>query len=208
MSTKMPYLAFPGAVAKILVKIKEAKTPDRFTQDFLESTLGFKGGTYRAFIPLAKKLGLLNSDGTPSELYKKFRNPATSHAAIAAAIKQGYQELYSRNENTHTLSKDHLKGLIVEATGLDHDNKVVQCIQLTFENLKKFANFDSTVESKLHEETKEGTEEEIKTKDDIAAKERVDLNLCYTINLVLPKTDDPAVFNAIFKALRENLIRR
>ena len=94
----------------------------------------------------------------------------------------------------------------MEATGLDRDNKVVQCIQLTFENLKKFANFDSTVESKLHEETKEGTEEEIK--DDIAAKERVDLNLCYTINLVLPKTDDPAVFNAIFKALRENLIRR
>ena len=57
MSTKMPYLASPGVVAKILMKIKEAKTPDRFTQDFLESTLGFKGGTYRAFIPLAKSLG-------------------------------------------------------------------------------------------------------------------------------------------------------
>jgi len=35
-----------------------------------------------------------------------------------------------------------------------------------------------------------------------------DLNLSYTINLVLPKTDDAAVFNAIFKSLRENLLRK
>lgn len=35
-----------------------------------------------------------------------------------------------------------------------------------------------------------------------------DLNLSYTINLVLPKTDDPAVFNAIFKSLRDNLLRK
>ena len=36
----------------------------------------------------------------------------------------------------------------------------------------------------------------------------VKLNLSYTINLVLPKTDDIAVFNSIFKSLRENLLRR
>ena len=33
------------------------------------------------------------------------------------------------------------------------------------------------------------------------------LNLAYTINLVLPKSDDVAVFNAIFRSLRENLLR-
>jgi hypothetical protein len=35
----------------------------------------------------------------------------------------------------------------------------------------------------------------------------LDLNLSYTINLVLPKTDDPAVFNAIFRSLREYSFR-
>jgi hypothetical protein len=38
--------------------------------------------------------------------------------------------------------------------------------------------------------------------------EEVKLNLAYTINLVLPKTDDVAVFNAIFKSLRENLLKK
>lgn len=33
------------------------------------------------------------------------------------------------------------------------------------------------------------------------------MNLGYTINLNLPATSDIAVFNAIFKSLRENLLR-
>lgn len=33
------------------------------------------------------------------------------------------------------------------------------------------------------------------------------LNLGYTINLNLPATSDPAVFNAIFKSLKEHLLR-
>jgi hypothetical protein len=35
----------------------------------------------------------------------------------------------------------------------------------------------------------------------------VGLNLSYTINLNLPPTSDIAVFNAIFKSLKENLLR-
>lgn len=34
----------------------------------------------------------------------------------------------------------------------------------------------------------------------------VELNLAYTINLNLPTSSDPEVFNAIFKALKEHLL--
>ncbi len=78
MQTKLPYVVQPGSIKKILEKIKDANTPDRFTTDFLDTKLGFRGGNFRQFIPLAKKLNLLNSDGTPTELYKAFRNPGTS----------------------------------------------------------------------------------------------------------------------------------
>jgi hypothetical protein len=54
METKLPYVVQPGSIKKILEKIKEAKTPDRFTTDFLDTKLGFRGGNYRQFIPLAK----------------------------------------------------------------------------------------------------------------------------------------------------------
>jgi hypothetical protein len=191
-------------MVKILNKVKEAKTPDRFTQDFLETKLGFKGGTARQFIPLSKKLGLLNSDGTPTDLYKKLRNDSTSGAAMAEALKIGYREAFERNEYANDLNKEQFKGLVVEITGLEAKNKVVRLICQTFETLKPFANFDV----KLPQTT---VEEKISKKEEISKPGEArdfDLNLSYTINLVLPKTDDPAVFNAIFRSLRDNLLRK
>ena len=142
MATKLPYVAVPSTNIKILNKVKEAKTPDRFTADFLETKLGFKGGNSRQFIPLSKKLGLLKSDGTPTDLYKKFRNDSTSGAAMAEALKIGYRDAFERNEYANELDKENFKRLVVEITGLDAKNKVVQLICQTFESLKKFANFD------------------------------------------------------------------
>ena len=89
MASKLPYVNQPGSIVKILSKIKEAKTPDRFTQDFLETKLGCRGGNYRQFIPLAKRLSLLNTDGSPTELYKKFRNESTSGSALAESLRAG-----------------------------------------------------------------------------------------------------------------------
>jgi len=204
MATKLPYVAVPSTIMKILNKVKEAKTPDRFTADFLETKLGFKGGNSRQFIPLSKKLGLLKSDGTPTDLYKKFRNDSTSGAAMAEALKIGYRDAFERNEYANELDKENFKGLVVEITGLEAKNKVVQLICQTFESLKKFANFDVKLPEVIKEETiskKEETGKPIETKE-------FDLNLSYTINLVLPKTDDPAVFNAIFRSLRDTLLRK
>lgn len=73
MAETLPYMGASGLVSKILDKIKEAKTPDRFSQDFLGSVLGFPSGSAKPFIPLAKRLSLINSDGTPSVLYNQFR---------------------------------------------------------------------------------------------------------------------------------------
>lgn len=204
MASKLPYVTQRGTILKIFNKVKEAQTPERFTQDFLETKLGFKGGAARQFIPLGKKLGFLNSDGTPTGLYKKFRNSSTSKAAMAAALKTGYREAFERNEFASDLDKDKFKGLVVEITGLDSKNKVVQLICQTFETLKTLANFNVKLS-----EVKD--EENVKTKELPGKAGEVrdfDLNLSYTINLVLPKSDDPAIFNAIFRSLRDNLLNK
>ncbi len=119
-----------GTVTKILEKIKVAATPDRFTQDYLATELGFSGGGARAFIPLAKKLGMLASDGAPTDLYKQFRNTnsVTSKAAMAKAIKAAYADVYARNEYVHSLNRSDLEGLIVEMTGLEKGNQTVRAI--------------------------------------------------------------------------------
>lgn len=204
MATKPPLPPFMnscGLPSKILRKIKDAKTPDRFTQDYLANTLGFSGSSAKPFIPLAKRLGLLSSDGTPTETYKQFRNAADSKAAMARAMRTGYADLFSRNEGAHKLDRKDLQGLVVQATGLEKKSPTLRAILGTFENLKAVADFEGGEPPP--------TEEEVPSVDTAeVAPQDLRLGLSYTINLVLPKTDDVAVYNAIFRAVKENLLRR
>ena len=212
MSKSLPYMSSYGLVPKILHKIEEAKTPERFTQDFLETKLGHSGGAARAMIPLLKRIGLLSDGGEPTELYIKFKNPDTQGAAMATALRQGYKELFDRNEYANELSREKLKNLVIEVTGLEHDNSVVRCILSTFEALKEFADFEADPREKKPEQ---GTSVHAAPPQvNIQSEERatpprgsdVGLNLSYTINLNLPETDDIRVFDAIFKSLKENLL--
>ena len=123
MADYPPYMNAYGNVTKILNKIKEARTPDRFSTDYLETILGFSGGSARPFISLAKRIGLLAGDGTPTDLYHRFRNPAQSEQAMSEAIRKGYADLYRRNEFVHSLDKPKLEGLIMEVTGLDKSSQ-------------------------------------------------------------------------------------
>lgn len=199
-----PFMNATGLTTKILNKIMQAQTPERFTQDFLSTSLGFQSVGAKAFIPLAKRLGFLASDGTPSELYKRFRNPKESKAAMAEGIKKGYPEFYSRNEYVHDLDKKGLEGLITEATGLESGHKTASAIRGTFEALKQFADFKAKPGKLFKEKISIPGEGGVTP----PIESEFEMNLAYNINLILPKTDDIAVFNAIFKSLKDNLLKK
>ena len=63
---QLPYVTGYGNITKALQKIQTAQTPPRFTQDFLATKLGLKGGSPRPVIPFLKRTGFLASDGTPT----------------------------------------------------------------------------------------------------------------------------------------------
>ena len=80
---------------------------------------GNKGGSGNQITAYLKKIGFATPYGTPTDLYKKFRNSATEGWAAAQALKTGYAPLYVRNEYIHKLPDNDLKGLIVEETGAE-----------------------------------------------------------------------------------------
>ena len=134
MAESTPYMNSTGLIPKILDKIKEARTPDRVSQDFLGTVPGFSGGSARPFIPLAKRLGLINSDGTPSALDNRFRgSDEESKAAMAAAMKIAFASLYNRNEFAERMEKKTLEGLVKEITGLEDTSSTFRGIIGTFE---------------------------------------------------------------------------
>lgn len=203
MPDNPPYMTAYGQIPKVLDKIKAAQTPEKFTYDFLNTQLNVKASGARPFIPFAKKIGLLSQDGTPTEIYNKFRstNQKISGGAIAKAIKIGYSEIYIKNEYAHKLSDDDLKGLIIELTGLEEKSKTLVAILKSFNELKQYADFSS--EATSIEETETPKEAAAAS---TAEPGKAALSLKYSINLILPSTSDISVFNAIFKSIKEHLL--
>lgn len=208
MAEKLPYVPNYGVIAKALEKIKTAAAPPRFTQDFLATKLGLPGGTPRSVIPFLKRSGFLGSDGVPTELYKRFRNPAETGRAAAEALKIAYRPLYEINEYVHDLKDPDLKGVIVQATGLAPDAGTVKVILGSFKALKAFAKFGDEAEAASSAvPSGQDVAEEAPSTAATAAGAQLRLGLSYTINLNLPATSDITVFNAIFKSLREHLLK-
>lgn len=208
----LPYISSPGNIEKALKGIKAAAVPDRVSQDFVKTVLQIPGGSGDQMTAFLKKLDFANSDGTPTDAYVKFRNPTTSGLTMAAAIRHAYARLYVRNEYMHSLSDDDLQGLIVEETGEAHDALSVRRTLACINALKKHANFKAKSEVReLAEETRpDPSSTNLQSLNTVPQSQNagaIGLNLGYTININLPATTDQAVFSAIFKSLKEHLLR-
>lgn len=132
----LPYITSPGNIDKALNGIKKAGVPERVTLDFVKTILKIPGGSGDQINSFLKKISLVNSDGTPNETYRKFRNPTSSGKAIAQCIKDAYAPLYVRNEYMHELNDEELIGLVVEETGHAHDSNPVKLIVSCIQHLK------------------------------------------------------------------------
>ena len=203
----LTYVTAPGNIEKALLGIKAAATPDQAGQDFVKSILKIPGGSGNQIAAFLKKVGFVNADGTPSDIYKRFRNPTTSGAAMFEALRVGYPALFQRNETWYTLGDDELRGLIVEETGQAHDSSVVGLALATIKGMKKFADFKMPTKVTVvpHEEKREAPPHAPQLPPQLP--QSMGLNVGYTINLNLPPTSDIAVFNAIFKSLKEHLLK-
>jgi hypothetical protein len=205
----LPYVTSPGSIDRALTGIKQAAVPERVSQDFVKTILKVPGGSGDQMTSFLKKIGFTSSDGSPSDLYKKFRNPAQSGTAVAAAIRTAYAPLYLRNEFMHELPEEALLGLVTEETGQAHDSGPVKLVCACIKHLKTFANFSQASEPILSGSASAPTHDAPTrpAAETPISPQSFGLNLGYTINLNLPATSDPEVFNAIFKSLKEHLLR-
>lgn len=215
MPENLPYSTSVGTLESMLEKIKTASVPERFTQDFVSTKLAMKGGTAAACIPFLKKMGLVASDGTPTDLYREFRNPKKSRIAIGKAFKKLYAKLYEMNEYVHDATDEDILGLIVECTGSEKESATTKYTLATLNMLRRISDFDSEDSPAIEApyiagQTTSSSQQSLPSIPQFQARPSDHggkrINLSYTINLNLPATKDIEVFNAIFKSLKEHIL--
>jgi len=180
--------------------------PPRYTQDYQATVLGYGSGSARPFIPFLKRLGFLHSDGTPTELYARFRNADSSGAAMAEAMRLGFSDIFQKNEFAHALTDEKLKNLVVEVTGKAPNDGTVSAIVGSFKACKQLADFDAVDRSERGNELPPLDVSRSLVKRDGKPTTSSELRIAYTINVNLPETTDVNVYNAIFSAIRTNLL--
>lgn len=197
--TDYPYMISNNKIAPIINKIQQAARPAKFTQEVLKN-LGFTSTNDRAFIPLAKRLGFLADDGTPTALYDQLKDKTTTKTILASQIKALYSELYAINVEIHKAPEAEIKGAISRVTGKDEDG--VNRIYNTFKTLCNNADFSGNVA--VEETVKEDFPE-----NDVPLTSSLPITtpqFHYNIQIHLPATTDISVYNAIFKSLKDNLL--
>jgi hypothetical protein len=206
----LPYLVASGTLRRALEGLIDASRPDKFNADFLENVLKLTGGAARATIPIMKKMEFLSSDGTPTELYAKFRTDSSRPAAAFAALRNGFPEIFKRSEYAHTVDDNKIRDIILEITGLKATDPVAKAIKSTFSVIKSFipygANFSNEADTTMQDDPAIIAQNEQAAFGRNVSQEGKSVGLVYNINIVLPETSDLKVLNAIFRSVKENLL--
>lgn len=204
----IPYSTSPGVFKKALELIVTAERPDKFGANYMETILKLSGGSARTVPPLLKKMQFISPDGTPTLLYSKFKTDSGRSQAAYDGLKNAFSELFRRNEYIHKADENAVKDIIVEITGLRKTDSIVRLMYASFDAVRNFisgevlSNADNTL-TDIQEENSNTRRENGNNNTSFQGN----LGLSYQINIVLPETENVAVFNAIFKSLRENLLR-
>jgi hypothetical protein len=211
MAEYPPYVNAHSSLPKLFTGIKTAAVPPKVTQDFLETVLDLRSSSHRAYIPLLKRLGFLDGSNVPTQAYKDFRDSALSGSVMAERLKEAYKPLFAASEYAWKLNKGDLQGKLKNVTGAGEEDPYVPAVANTFMELSKLATWNGATPAR--KETTESTNGAGGPGTERREREREEtstggLRLAYTINLNLPATTEIEVFNAIFKSLRENLLRQ
>ena len=202
-----PYVDCYGKIPELFSRISNAAVPPKFTIDFLYTKLGLKSTTHRKFISFLKKINFLDDGQIPTQKYRDFRDSSKSGKVMADAVKKSYNDLFEANEYAYSLKKNEIEQKLISIFGASKEDKTMQKVNSTLWELLKISNFedDDNIEENINEENiNENSQENIFKTNQF---QKTDIGLNYTINLNLPATNDVEVFNAIFKSLKENLLK-
>jgi len=187
------YTTVPGRIPELMEKIRSVGIPDRVTRTWLQ-LIGFKSSNDRTLINVLKFIGFINERGNPTDTWRRYRG--ADHALVLAeSIRNSYSEIFQTFEAPSRLSTNELKDFFRVETG-SAEGTVSKMVD-TFKALCQVADFRSTpIEGPLREKSEETG----------LRISRDGKNVSVNINVNLPVTEDEAVYERIFSALKKHLL--
>jgi hypothetical protein len=216
MSLPTAYLTSQKNFDGILAAIQAAKAPPKFTQQFLLD-LGFKSTSDRLAINVLKGIGFLSGDGVPTQRYFEYLDQTQASRVMAEGVMEAYADLFAVNTKAQTMSRADLKNKMRTLSQGKLTDSVLDKLAMTFMALVKHADFDAVKADTVdpggpgngddggdgdgHESGGDGDGGEA------PGRRLVVDGLIYNIQIQLPESRDPKVYDALFESLKKHLGR-
>lgn len=204
MTVPTAYLTTAKNVKEIFAAMQRAGVPSRVTYDFLKQ-LGFASSGDRPVIAVLKALRFLDDSGVPTERYRRFKDPAQAPNVLAEGLREAYADVFTVDQTANTRTANDLKGIFARLS--DKGDSVNTKMATTFKTLAEMADFSVSASAEVGEEEtlphEEGEYVAQPTKREPAPRSAVVVH--HDVHVHLPATTDIAVYDAIFRSLRENL---
>lgn len=216
MALPTAYLVTPRNLDLLFNSLITAKAPDVFTNKFLLG-LELKSTNDRLYIGVLKSLGFLDEGGAPTPRYFEFLDQAKSKQVLAEAIKEAYSDLFDINTKAHELPEADVKNKLRTLTQGKYSENVITYMAKTFRALVDYAEWTEPIKDKAPtpkapKVDDSGDTQKETTKSEPAAEtppeppvRKGETQLHYNIQIHLPESRDNAVYDAIFKSLRNHL---
>lgn len=213
MAIPKSYLTSTKNLSGILEAIKSAQAPKRFSTRFL-ATLDFKSTTDRLIVGVLKSMGFLTPDSAaPTERYFRFLDQTQSSIILAEGIREAYGDIFQVNITAHKMTKGDVVNKLKTLTQGKLSENVLSFMGMTFVALCKLGDFETkpaghAVSSDLEVEKEETVDLEEESGTEISPTKGISFGgLHYNIQLILPESRDPKVYDALFRSLKEHLYR-
>jgi hypothetical protein len=214
MSLPDSYTLKPGSIPAYFEAMLSAEAPKRFTARFLES-LEFTSSTDRLFIGILRDLGFIDQESAPTKRYYEFLDRSQSARVIAQGVREAFSDLFAINKEANTLTTEDVKNKLRTLYQGAKTDGLISRIASTFTALSEYGDFTGNppraAEVSPPDASKANTTATMETGDKNlplpgAPQKSIGLDsLQYHINIVLPESRDQAVYDAIFKSLRDHL---
>lgn len=192
-----PYVLVLKKLRDFMKHIQIAGVPSKVTLSYIKSA-GFKSSNDERIPPVLRFIGFLDSSGTPTDAYKKYRNKAEAPVILGNAIREAYADLFKLYPDAYQKDSEALRNFFSSHTTAGE--RTLSAMVSTFQTLCSEAKFEIP---------------EVFTTEPLAAptptpavaSEKLGLqSLTINLQLTLPETTNSSVYEEIFKAMKKYLL--
>lgn len=209
MSLTTSYLIKTSNLEDFLNAIQSARAPETFTHKFLKD-LEFTSTNDRLLIGVLKGLGFLTEDSEPTERYFSFLDQSQAGRVLAEGVREAYDDLFAIRTDANEMDVDDVRGKLKTLTQGQKSEKVVNQMAATFRALCDLADWSESPPLPPDDEPADDEtvpdHEPPKLDHPLPPRGKGEMQLHYNIQLILPESRDPKVYDALFASLRRHLL--